>query len=101
MKKSLKPSKINEELLDRLNESVCAEADHLVSNEKREEYGAPKHSMTQIADLWSAILGTSISARDVALCMIALKIAREKHAHKRDNLTDICGYAKLIELVEQ
>jgi len=31
--------------------------------------------------------------------MIALKISRECNKHKRDNLVDIAGYAKTIDMV--
>ncbi len=35
-----------------------------------------------------------ITATDVPLCMIAVKLARQVHRHKRDNLVDIAGYAR-------
>ncbi len=81
-------------------ETVCQEADRVVSSEKRAEYGDPKESLDLVAKMWSAILKTNVSGPQVALCMIALKIGREVHRHKRDNLVDISGYSKVLSMYE-
>lgn len=49
--------------------------------------------------MWGAILGVEVTPVQVGLCMIALKISRECNMHKRDNLTDIAGYAETVNLV--
>ena len=50
--------------------------------------------------MWGAILGISdISPEKVALCMVAVKISRECHQHKRDNLTDGVGYFLTLDRV--
>jgi len=36
---------------------------------------------------------------DVPLCMIAVKLARQAHRHKRDNLVDIAGYARTAAMI--
>ena len=41
--------------------------------------------------------GVYLTSRDVAMLMILFKIAREENKHKRDNITDIIGYAVLAE----
>ena len=44
--------------------------------------------------LWSAYLGTPITARDVALMMVLLKVARTKTgAFNLDDYVDAAGYA--------
>lgn len=69
---------------------------------RQEEYGSPLENFSTIAEMWSAILGIPITTRQVGLCMIALKIAREANGEpKRDNLVDIAGYARCIEMVDQ
>ena len=40
-----------------------------------------------------------VGAMDVPLCMIAVKLARQAHRHKRDNLVDIAGYARTAAMV--
>lgn len=53
-----------------------------------------ENSFEKIADLWSAYLGIHISAEDVTMLMILLKIARVNCGHNRDDsLVDIAGYA--------
>ena len=81
------------------SESVCEEADRLVSGDRRNAYGHPLDDFTKTAALWSAILGVHVAAEHIPLCMIAVKISRELNQPKRDNLVDICGYAKTLELV--
>ena len=51
--------------------------------------------------MWSAILGVTVRAEQVPLCMIALKISRECNQAKRDNRVDIACYAELLELVQE
>ena len=81
-------------------ETVCQEADRLVSGEKREAYGPPEESLGRLAKMWEGVLGIPITSRQVTLCLVLLKVGRETHKHSRDNLVDICGYAKLLSLLE-
>lgn len=69
-----------------------------IVEERGKDYGSPCQDFTRIAKLWSAILGTYIDPRFVPLCMIAVKMSREVHKHKEDNISDIAGYAKTIEM---
>ena len=49
---------------------------------------------TNIAALWSAYLGMPITARDAALMMVLLKVARTKTgAFNLDDYVDAAGYA--------
>lgn len=80
-------------------ESILEEADRLVSTDRQADYGHPLDNWTQTAALWSAILGVEVTPEQGLLCMIAAKISRETNAPKRDNLVDIAGYAKCIDLV--
>lgn len=62
-------------------------------------YGHPKEDFTRTAALWSEFLGTTISPLQVPLMMILLKISRERHVHKQDNIDDIQGYAETINML--
>lgn len=81
--------------------SLLNDAARIITGSRRDAYGDPMKSCGRIAALWSAILGIEVSAGQVSLCMIALKIAREVNAHERDNLVDIAGYAQVAEWVAQ
>ena len=76
-------------------ESILDTAKKLITDDRRKEYGDVKESFEEVASLWSVYLGTEVEAKDVAMMMVMLKIQREKHKHKPDNLVDICGYAAL------
>lgn len=81
--------------------SVLEEAQAVIS-ERQAQYGTREENFGRIAAHWSVILGAEVTPRQVALCMIALKIARECWRPARDNAVDICGYAHcLAELNEK
>jgi len=80
-------------------ETVCQEADRLVSHDRQKTYGHPKNNFSDIADGWNVITKDGITPEKVGLMMIWVKICRELHLHKRDNLTDICGFAKTVMMV--
>jgi hypothetical protein len=73
--------------------SVLEEASAIVRGPRQDAYGTAKVNHDRIAAIWSVILGVPVTARQAALCMIGVKLAREAHAPKRDNLVDIAGYA--------
>jgi len=86
-------------------ESVLDEAKRITGGTRREDYGHPADDFRKTARMWSGILagklldGAEITAMDVPLCMIAVKLARQAHRHKRDNLVDIAGYARTAAMV--
>lgn len=80
-------------------QSVLAEAEQLINGPRRDSYGDARDSFERVASMWSVILKRSVTAHEVALCMIALKLCREANKHSRDSLVDIAGYAGLAEKV--
>jgi hypothetical protein len=80
-------------------ETVCQEAQRLVYGDRGETYGHPFDDFTRVGRIWGAILGLpySIPAEKVAMLMIGLKLARECYQPKRDNRTDIAGYAECLD----
>lgn len=76
-------------------ESVLDEAKRIVGVDRQKQYG--ENTCGHIAQLWSAYLGIDLTGRDVAALMVLLKVARDRHKPKRDNATDIAGYAELMD----
>ncbi len=74
-------------------ESVLQEAERIINGERRDDYGDVRESFATIAALWSPVIGRPVTAEEVALCMIQLKVARAMHGYQRDSLVDIAGYA--------
>lgn len=79
------------------HESILTEAQKLVHGARNADYGHPLDDFTRTAAMWSAILGAHITAKQVGLCMIAVKLSRECNKSKRDNLVDLAGYAETVE----
>lgn len=69
--------------------------------DRQRKYGHPLFNMTRTAQIFSAILGIEVTAEQVALCMIGVKLARESFMPSHDNIVDIAGYALVYEQVER
>lgn len=82
-----------------IKETVCQEADRLVGSDRNDAYGHPRYDFARIGALWHEAFGWEVQPADVALAMVLVKISRELHRHKRDNLVDIAGYARTIEMI--
>lgn len=81
--------------------SIAEEAEKIINGARAEAYGPVEESFNQIAGAWSALFGVELTAKDVALAMIMLKVCRESGpGHTRDSLVDIVGYTLLLEKVE-
>jgi hypothetical protein len=94
-----------------LQETVCQEANRIVYGDREKTYDHPSRNFDRTAALWNGYLaakypeGTrTLDARDVAWMMSLLKLAREIHLHKRDNIVDFIGYAacaqKMLDAAE-
>ena len=84
--------------------TILQEADAIAGQDRSRDYGHPLANHERIAAFWNIQLGpkllSPITAREVALCMVSLKLAREINSPKRDSLVDICGYVKCLDLME-
>ena len=87
------------------DDSILDEAKRLTSGSRQADYGHPRDDFARTAAMWDGILaaklrdGAAITAMDVPLCLIAVKLARQAHRHKRDSLVDIAGYARTAAMV--
>jgi hypothetical protein len=87
--------------------SVALEAHGLVHGDRNVAYGHPLDDFSKTARHWTNLLydlgilapGAEIAPEHVGLMMILAKISRQVNAHKRDNLTDIAGYAETVNRV--
>ena len=86
---------------DARDESICEEADRLVSSDRNNDYGHPRDDFGRTAMIWGAILGVPVTAQQVGMCMIGVKLSREVNRPKRDNLVDMAGYAKCVHLCNE
>jgi hypothetical protein len=84
-------------------EPIAVEAHRIQGGNRQRDYGSPEKNFQDIADLWSTYLMTAhplkdgvihLDARDIAHMNILMKISRNIHKPKRDNWTDMAGYAQ-------
>lgn len=71
-----------------------------IIQQRAEHYGDPRPNNERIAGLWSAYLGLTISAHDVAWMMVLLKASRSKvDPHHDDNYEDAHGYVDIAKML--
>jgi hypothetical protein len=75
-----------------IDKTLLDEAYLLVTNDRNHTYDHPAVNFRRIADLWSVVLGVKVDPDQVGMCMVMVKLAREIHEHKRDNIVDAIGY---------
>lgn len=73
-------------------EDLAAYAARLVNEDRAQLYGHPLDNLSRAADIWSVILDVDVTAEQVALCMVGMKIARQVHREQMDNVADAIGY---------
>ena len=81
--------------------SILSEAAAIVDGARQQHYGPPAENHGRTAALWTAYLGTPVSAADVCALNILQKLSRDRHAAKRDNLVDVAGYAENMDRIRR
>lgn len=83
-----------------------SKGDLLAEGDRMEEYGSPVVSFKRIGRLWSEYLSApqvdpeNLTAEDVGMLMILLKVSRRITDKKPDTLDDIEGYVSCVRMVE-
>ena len=85
------------------NEEILAKANELISNDRNESHGDAFKNHAEIAEFWNLFLDdklrpmADITAKDVAIMMILLKISRSNQGKKfnLDNFVDMAGYSAI------
>lgn len=76
-----------------MSDLMLDEAKSLVYGQRAKDYGSAKENFERIAGHWSLILNQEVTADQVVLCMIAVKMARLfQTPDHRDSWVDIAGY---------
>lgn len=88
--------------------SILKKAKEIIK-ERGEDYGCPKVNLAAICKAWSGYLfqrgfifqNEELGPSDVAMMMALLKLVRQGHRHKDDNLLDAIGYIELAARVHE
>ena len=71
-------------------------ANTLIAGNREKDYGDKVHNHNNISKLWSAYKGIEITAHDVAIMMVLLKIARTKlGVVSEDTYIDMAAYGAI------
>ena len=84
-------------------EEILKKARDLVTGDRNETHGDAFQNHAEIAEFWNIYLDkklqpmASITAEDVALMMVLMKISRNTQGKKNnlDNFIDMCGYSAI------
>jgi DNA-binding protein H-NS len=74
-------------ILEKANEIV-----NLRKEEKERQYGPMAESMDKAALMASIMANKEITAEDVHIVLVALKLSRHSYGYKEDNLLDAVAY---------
>ena len=103
---SVQPQEVSQAIEDTTPRPILEEAAELTDGSRQHDYGHPSVDFAHTALMWTALFAhhlrpgdAGIQPREVPLAMIAVKLAREAHLHKRDNLVDIAGYARTAAMI--
>jgi hypothetical protein len=81
--------------------SVLTEAQGLVHGDRNASYGAPLDDFNRTAGMVSAMLAhkltAPLTAEEIGMIMVCVKLSRQTHSPKRDNCTDGAGYFECIQ----
>lgn len=87
-------------------ETLLQEAQRLVHGDRGDNYGHPIEDFGRTAGMLTHLLSdklrkdVTLTARDVWMIMVCVKLSRERNRPKRDNRVDIAGYAETGQMVE-
>jgi hypothetical protein len=74
-------------------EDILEQAKICVCGHRQSDYGTPEDNFNRIGKLWSAYMDIEFTAKDVAIMMALLKVARIKAGNSIDSAIDLAGYA--------
>lgn len=74
-------------------EEILEQAKICVCGHRQSDYGTPEDNFNRIGKLWSAYMDVEFTAKDVAIMMALLKVARIKAGNSIDSAIDLAGYA--------
>lgn len=86
-------------------QSILEVADRLTNKDRREKYGHPLDDYSRTAGMVNSAfahkLAEDLTAEDIMLIMVLVKVSREVNCPQRDNRVDGAGYFNCIELSYQ
>ena len=83
-------------------QSILDEAKAIVEGSRQSDYGDAANNFERIAAIVNSVYPElNITSQQCCMVMIAVKLIREGYRHKRDNLVDLCGYAHIMNEINE
>lgn len=79
--------------------SILLEAHELIHGDRAAAYGPVGENWGRTVAIFKAVTGKEMTVQEALIFMVAVKLAREYHQPKRDNVRDACGYLALYDQV--
>lgn len=83
------------------SESILQEAQRLTHGDRNKDYGHPLDDYTRTVKMVNAMLSHKLkeplTADECAMIMCCVKLSRQANHPKRDNMTDLAGYAWVVQ----
>lgn len=83
-----------------MDSSYLDQAKAVTLQSRQAEYGHPLVNFLRTAIRWSLWLKTNVTPYDVAMMMTEMKMARQEHLHKEDNMVDAIGYISCVDRMD-
>lgn len=84
--------------------NILEEANRIInerSEEKERMYGPFSEGMERAAAIVNASTGKNLTADDMYICLVALKLSRHSYNYKEDNLLDAVAYLGALNNYKQ
>jgi hypothetical protein len=80
--------------------SILTEAESIVNGDRNVQYGNPNEAFKEYSNILEATFGIKLTPAEICKVQIAIKLGRLKYKHKRDSVVDLCGYAEILNRLE-
>jgi hypothetical protein len=80
--------------------SILTEAESIVNGDRDVQYGNPNEAFKEYSNILEATFGIKLTPAEICKVQIAIKLGRLKYKHKRDSVVDLCGYAEILNRLE-
>ena len=85
--------------LARFRETAAQEAHRITTTARQASYGLPEDDYRRTVGAFNALTGKDLTINEGLLFMTCVKLSRQQHAPKHDNVVDCCGYQNLIDQI--
>lgn len=80
--------------------SILKEADLIVNGDRDVQYGNHLQAFEEYSNILESNFGIKLTPAEICKVQMAIKLGRLKYKYKRDSIVDLCGYAEILNRLE-